>query len=430
MENKNAVFTASFDGSTKTNPGDGGYGLVIRDPSGKEFIRAYGPLRGTTSNRAEYSGLIQVLKLAHGSGIKQIRITTDSKLVANQVNRIYRVNSGSLLPYFTEAREWVEKFDLVELIWQRRINNKEAHHLADLGVAADKLVVEKFRNMSELNINSKDVLGIKYPVLDHGYVMLVDYMGSDDAIVEAARVSYGEGTKKTRDDAGLIDYLMRHHHTSPFEMCTLKFEVKLPIFVERQWVRHRTCSMNEISGRYSELPAEFYIPELDVVKAQSKSNKQGREEELDSVDVFNFVNEVKDNGECCFESYQEALRTNVARELARIQLPVGTYTKKVWQMNLHNLFHFLKLRTDSHAQWEIRAYAHTIEEIVRRLFPKSYSSWKNHIKDSLNISCDEMEIIKNVLEENNIDIKKFMEKSTCLSTSRQKELEIKLKRLI
>ena len=241
-----------------------------------------------------------------------------------------------------------------------------------------------------------ELIGKKFDVLDQGYVILRDVMGDDQSIVNAARISYQQGTRKVSEDAGLIDHLMRHRHTSPFEMPVLRFQVKLPIFVERQWVRHRTCSMNEMSGRYSEMPEEFYIPEPDAVRQQSKTNKQGREELTDEQMTMLFRDDCGAN-RGTFATYRMHLETGVARELARINLPLGTYTEKVWQMNLHNLLHFLKLRTDSHAQWEIQQYANVIEGIVAELFPLTYASWKNHVKDAVTFSSDELKVLYKIM---------------------------------
>lgn len=242
-----------------------------------------------------------------------------------------------------------------------------------------------------MNYNIGDVV----EVLDKGYIKLVDVMGSDKDICVAARVSYHEAsTKKVSEDKGLIDHLLRHRHTSPFEMGEMKFEIKLPIFVERQWVRHRTCSMNEMSGRYSEMPEEYYQPEIETVRVQSKTNKQGRDESINEVDAKEFKRSAFARGADAFSSYRRALKDDVARELARIQLPLGTYTKKVWKMDLHNLFHFLKLRTDSHAQWEIQQYANEIGKFVEQAFPWSYASWLNHVKEAVTLSCDEFELVK------------------------------------
>lgn len=262
--------------------------------------------------------------------------------------------------------------------------------------------------------------GAVVEVLDKGYIKLVDVMGSDSEICTAARVSYHEkSTKKTSEDKGLIDHLLRHRHTSPFEMGEMKFEVKLPIFVERQWVRHRTCSMNEMSGRYSEMPQEYYVPEVDVIRTQSKTNKQGRDEPIDARDAENFRQCVMLECDEMFEVYRMDLKKDVARELARINLPLGTYTKKVWKMDLHNLFHFLKLRTDAHAQWEIRQYANEIEKFVKHHFPWSYASWANHVKEAVTLSRDEFELVKMSL---NAHLLKELIHNSRLKKARQAEV--------
>jgi thymidylate synthase (FAD) len=271
-----------------------------------------------------------------------------------------------------------------------------------------------------------ELIGKKFDVLDQGYVILRDVMGDDQSIVNAARISYQQGTRKVSEDAGLIDHLMRHRHTSPFEMPVLRFQVKLPIFVERQWVRHRTCSMNEMSGRYSEMPEEFYVPEVDVVRAQSKTNKQGREEPLHIAFVGKFIDRVVNTGEGAFKNYKASLDLDVARELARIQLPLGTYTEKVWQMNLHNLLHFLKLRTDSHAQWEIQQYANVIEGIVAEFFPLTYGSWKNHVKDAVILSHDEMGLIRLLMDDLKPEAVEDLFSVLPISKSRKLELRKKL----
>jgi thymidylate synthase (FAD) len=240
------------------------------------------------------------------------------------------------------------------------------------------------------------LIGKKFDVLDQGFVILRDVMGKDQDVAEIARISYGQVSNPSKD-ADLIDHLMRHRHTSPFEMPVIRLQVKLPIFVERQWVRHRTCSMNEMSGRYREMPEEFYIPGIEVIRKQSKFNKQGRDEQVDEVNSKEFQRSTKARGEQCFEGYHQAIEDQVANELARIQLPLGTYTEKVWQMNLHNLLHFLKLRTDSHAQWEIQQYANVIEEIVAECFPMIHTSWKNHVKDAITFSADEMKLLARML---------------------------------
>lgn len=246
----------------------------------------------------------------------------------------------------------------------------------------------------------KDVLNKKFEVLDHGYVICVDKMGSDEDIVRAARVSYDEAsTKKARSSAGLIDFLIRHNHSSPIEMCELKFEIKMPIFVMRQWVRHRTANLNEMSGRYSEMPEEYYLPHESAVGAQSSSNKQVRDIDPAARHPHGeaFRRHVREGGSKSFLDYKEDLEKGIPRELARVQLPLGTYTKVVWKMDLRNLLHFLKLRTDAHAQYEIRVYAEVIEEIVAALYPLTYSSWKNHIKEAISFSSDEQKILKYII---------------------------------
>ena len=248
-------------------------------------------------------------------------------------------------------------------------------------------------------LQAEEILDKPFPVLDKGFIRLVDYMGGDARIVQAARVSYGEGTKTVREDAALIDYLMRMGHTSPFEQVELTFHVKLPIFVARQWIRHRTASVNEVSARYSILKDECYIPALSDIAGQSSSNRQGRssdafpEEEAEKV----AAEMERAQGEA-FGSYHGLLEKNVARELARINLPLSAYTEWYWKIDLHNLFHFLKLRCDEHAQKEIRAYADVMLEICRRVAPLATASFEAHIKDGVRFSSAEMAALRNLLE--------------------------------
>ena len=256
-------------------------------------------------------------------------------------------------------------------------------------------------------------------VLDKGYIKLVDVMGSDEEICTAARVSYHEkSTKKVNEDKGLIDHLLRHRHTSPFEMGEMKFEIKLPIVVERQWVRHRTCSMNEMSGRYSEMPEEYYEPA--EYREQAKDNKQGSDGDL--VITPEFLVRKGQTMNQTWEEYHEMIEMGVSREMARNDLPLSTYTKKVWKMDLHNLFHFLKLRTDSHAQWEIRQYADHMERFVEANFPWSYASWKNHIKDAVILSADEIGIFTDALTD-----KWMIGRIDKLEISKTRKLELKAK---
>lgn len=207
------------------------------------------------------------------------------------------------------------------------------------------------------------------PVLDHGFVRLVETMGDDSSIVQAARVSTGAGTKTPAEDKRLIRYLYSNKHTTPFEMCEIKLHCKMPIFVARQWVRHRTANVNEMSGRYRELPAEYYVPTPEAVRAQSMINKQGSGSTLSAHDAELFIAQHTYSCAQAFTVYGRAINAGVARELARIMLPVATYTEWYWKIDLHNLLHFLRLRMDEHAQWEIRQYADAIASIVSEWVP-------------------------------------------------------------
>lgn len=242
------------------------------------------------------------------------------------------------------------------------------------------------------------ILGVPIRILDHGFVRLVDYLGNDAAIVQAARVSYGQGTKKRTEDAGLIRYLMRHRHTSPFEMVETKFHVKAPIFVARQWMRHRASSINEISGRYSILTDEMYIPDVSQISFQSSDNKQGRSAAEVPEGLRERVRELLLAGQReAYAGYQEMIDAEIARELARITLPVSVYTEWYWKINLHNLFHFLSLRMDAHAQFEIRIYAEAIGLIVRRLAPVAYQAFLDYDRDAVNLSGPERAIVERAL---------------------------------
>jgi thymidylate synthase (FAD) len=245
---------------------------------------------------------------------------------------------------------------------------------------------------------AETLLDQEIPVLDHGFVRLVDYMGNDRRIVQAARVSYGDGTKTFRDDEILIDYLLRHQHTSPFEHVVLELHCKMPIFVARQWVRHRTARINEISGRYSVMADEFYLPPQDQIKGQSEDNKQGRSlhevpREMQSK-VLDLLR--RDQGNV-YASYDELIRDGIARELARINLPLSLYTQWYWQMDLHNLFHFLEVRMDAHAQWEIRQYATAIGRITRAVAPMAYAAFEQHRLNGKHFSSEEIEVIKGLI---------------------------------
>lgn len=230
------------------------------------------------------------------------------------------------------------------------------------------------------------------PVLDKGFVRLVDQMGSDQAIVQAARVSYGEGTKTVREDRALIDYLMRHRHTSPFEMVEFKFHVKAPLFVARQWFRHRTASVNEVSGRYSVLKGEFYEPE--AFRRQAGKNKQGSEGVLLDEEALALVKEAEKGA---YAAYQALLQKGVAREMARMVLPLSLYTEFYWKQDLHNLFHFLKLRLAPEAQREIREYARAIAAILKERVPLAWAAFEEHVLHGASLSRTELLALRGLL---------------------------------
>jgi thymidylate synthase (FAD) len=244
------------------------------------------------------------------------------------------------------------------------------------------------------------------PVLDHGFVRVLDYMGDDSAIVQAARVSYGRGTKRVQEDAGLIRYLMRHRHTTPFEMCEIKFHIKLPIFVARQWIRHRTASVNEYSARYSILDREFYIPSPQHLAAQSVTNRQGRGDILDGDEAADVLNLLRDDAERCYAHYASMLnegesadptRQGLARELARMNLTLNTYTQWYWKTNLHNLFHFLSLRADPHAQYEIRVYAEAMLSMVEAWVPVAAAAFRDYRLGAVTLSAQMVSVVKRML---------------------------------
>ena len=242
------------------------------------------------------------------------------------------------------------------------------------------------------------LIGKEFPCLDKGFVRLIDVMGDDNAIVQAARVSYGSGTKKVHEDRGLIRYLMRHLHTTPFEMVEFKFHVKLPIFVARQWIRHRTANVNEYSGRYSEMKDEFYVPDPEQVRAQSATNKQGRADESFAPEEAERIRTMmRTTQESLYGEYQDLLETNLAREIARINLPVSNYTEWYWKIDLHNLFHFLRLRIDAHAQYEIRVYGEAMASIVKAAVPLAYEAFEDYIVNSQKFSHQELQVIKSLL---------------------------------
>ncbi|MEN6627232.1 MAG: FAD-dependent thymidylate synthase [Candidatus Sumerlaeia bacterium] len=235
-------------------------------------------------------------------------------------------------------------------------------------------------------------------VLDHGFVRLVDYMGGDQRIVQAARVSYGEGTKTHREDRGLIHYLMRHGHTSPFEQVILTFHAKMPIFVARQWVRHRTARLNEISGRYSVMKDEFYVPEPDQVRMQSQTNRQGRAESAVTPDLAREVTETMVHDQAhIYRNYETMISSGIAREVARINLPLSLYTEWYWQIDLHNLFHFIRLRLDEHAQYEIRVYAEAMGRCAKAVAPAAWEAFEEYVMCGASLSKTELAAVRDML---------------------------------
>jgi len=250
------------------------------------------------------------------------------------------------------------------------------------------------------------VLYKPFKVLDHGFVRVIDYMGDDSSIVQAARVSYGKGTKKLNQDKNLINYLLSHRHTTPFEMNEIKFHIKLPIFVARQWIRHRTANVNEYSARYSILDNEFYIPKANDVKPQSQLNNQGREGEIEKDLKKHYLSLIKENAKINFSSYKHLLnvdedgntldqkRLGIARELARMVLPLSSYTQWYWKIDLHNLMHFLALRFDDHAQYEIRVYAKVMLDLVKKWVPLTYDAFIRNRVNSLTLSSEAIEYLK------------------------------------
>ncbi len=241
-----------------------------------------------------------------------------------------------------------------------------------------------------------------HEVLDHGFVRVIDYMGDDSAICQAARVSYGKGTKAVSNDKGLIRYLMRHWHSTPFEMCEIKLHVKLPVFVARQWIRHRTANVNEYSARYSILDREFYIPSPEHLNAQSVVNNQGRGALLEGEEAARVLDILKRDSNQAYDHYEGMIsdegQSGLARELARMNLPMNIYTQWYWKVDLHNLFHFLRLRADSHAQYEIRVYADVICKIVADWVPAAYGAFEDYRMGGAQFSGKGMEVLRRMLK--------------------------------
>jgi thymidylate synthase (FAD) len=275
--------------------------------------------------------------------------------------------------------------------------------------------IEELRSSKSETLRStvpelENILYQPFEVLDHGFVRVIDYMGDDSAIVQSARVSYGKGTKQISNDKGLIKYLMRHRHSTPFEMCEIKFHIKLPIFIARQWIRHRTANVNEYSARYSILDKEFYIPSMENVAAQSTINNQGRGEVLSSDEAAEVISILKKDAEQTYANYETLLNENpngesidsskpgVARELARMNLTLNTYTQWYWKIDLNNLLHFLALRADTHAQYEIRVYADIMMDIVKKWVPIAADAFEDYRIGGTEVSAKEINLLKKLLK--------------------------------
>ena len=255
----------------------------------------------------------------------------------------------------------------------------------------------------------EDILYEAIPVLDHGFVRVIDYMGDDGAVVQAARVSYGRGTRRVSEDKGLINYLMRHRHTTPFEMCEIKYHVKLPIFVARQWIRHRTANVNEYSARYSILDNEFYIPAPEHLAAQAVTNRQGRGDVVEGAAARRVLDLLREDAERAYAGYVEMLNEDdsgqprdptwpgLARELARMNLSLNFYTQWYWKTDLYNLMHFLSLRADAHAQYEIRAYADVMVDTLRRWVPLTHAAFLEYRMHGAAISATGLQVLRRML---------------------------------
>jgi len=254
------------------------------------------------------------------------------------------------------------------------------------------------------------------PILDHGFIRVVDYMGDDTSIVQAARVSYGKGTKKVSTDSGLIKYLMRHWHSTPFEMCEIKYHIKLPIFIARQWIRHRTANVNEYSARYSILDKEFYLPSSEQLAAQSQINRQGRGDVLKGEQAKKVLDLLKSDAERTYSNYEEMLnerydgtvidkkKVGLARELARMNLTLNTYTQWYWKTDLLNLMNFLRLRADHHAQYEIRTYADAMLDTVKRWVPITYDAFMDYRVGGTEVSAKGKKVIQKLIKGETVSV--------------------------
>ncbi len=276
-------------------------------------------------------------------------------------------------------------------------------HVTDPLTADQRAEIEEIRATGRETLRPtvpalEEILYQPLTVLDRGFVRVVDYMGDDGAIVQAARVSYGRGTKKVREDRGLIRYLMRHRHTTPFEMCEIKYHVKLPVFVARQWIRHRTANVNEYSARYSILEDEFYMPAPEHLARQSKSNRQGRGDVLALADAQRVLDLLRADAARSYANYQEMMQAHdLARELARMNLTLNVFTQWYWKIDLHNLLHFLSLRGDAHAQYEIRAYADAMAETVKRWVPNAFEAFDDYVVGGGHLSRAGLAVVRRMI---------------------------------
>lgn len=291
------------------------------------------------------------------------------------------------------------------------------------------LRLKKYQTLRPISKGLEGILYKPLKVLDKGFIRVVDYMGNDASVVQAARVSYGKGTKKRSEDEGLIRYLLRHRHTTPFEMCEIKLHVKLPIFIARQWIRHRTASINEYSARYSILEDEFYIPKKNHLAQQSLVNKQGRGNELDDATSKEVLKILKEDSFRCYKNYTWMLneknskeyekdRASLSRELARINLTLNTYTEWYWKTDLHNFMHFVSLRADSHSQFEIREYGMVLLKILSKWTPLTYKAFLSYRLNSAELSMEAIEVIRKIIAGN-----KVTKNTSKLSNREWKELE-------
>tara|TARA_B100000953_G_scaffold10657_1_gene9487 strand:- start:107 stop:1054 length:948 start_codon:yes stop_codon:yes gene_type:complete len=284
---------------------------------------------------------------------------------------------------------------------------------------AQEIKDQQLQENKTKRVTAPDLEAILYeaiPVLDHGFIRVVDYMGDDSSIVQAARVSYGKGTKKVSTDAGLIKYLMRHWHSTPFEMCEIKYHVKLPIFIARQWIRHRTANVNEYSARYSILDKEFYLPTPEHLAAQSKNNRQGRGDILKGDQAKQVLDLLKKDAEQTYKNYEEMLnerydgsvidekKSGLARELARMNLTLNTYTQWYWKTDLLNLMNFLRLRADDHAQYEIRAYATAMLDTLKKWVPTTYEAFMDYRVGGTEVSAKGKSIIQKLIKGEKVSI--------------------------